>query len=77
LKGDWARSMNHIVNGNKYMTLFYDPKENRVVDLNGEIINDIFRLITPGQLMLFRKNKELYSVRDRSNSFYVCLVYIN
>jgi hypothetical protein len=27
--------------------------------------------------MLFRKNKELYSVRDRSNSFYVCLVYIN
>jgi hypothetical protein len=63
------------INENEVMSLFYDVDENRFMDEFGSLIHDIFRLITPGQLMIFRKYKEVYLVRDRSNSFYVEMIY--
>ena len=68
--------MIHFINNHKFVTLFYDPDINRFVDGFGKVMHDIFRLITPDQLMLFRQNKNICSVKDVSNSFFVSLIYM-
>jgi hypothetical protein len=68
--------MKHLVNGRQFVTLFYVEELNRFVDGLGNVVHDIFRLITPNQFMLFRKHKEMCQIKDTSNSFMVVLIYI-
>jgi hypothetical protein len=69
--------MVHSINGLKFVTLFYDSDINRFVDGFGNVIHDIFRLITPGQLMLFRERKGMDLINDVTNSFKVTLIYLD
>lgn len=56
--------------------LFYDSGINRFVDSAfGNVIHDIYRLLTPSQVMLFKKNKESAVYPDITNKFLVELVY--
>lgn len=55
--------------------LFYDVGENSFIDNYGRVILDIHRLLTPWQLMLFRRYKEDMTFPDVTDSFLVELVY--
>jgi hypothetical protein len=68
--------MVHLINGHKYITLFYDQNINRLVDGFGNVINNIYRIITPNQFMLFRKNMDMRTVMDITNEFKVTLIYL-
>jgi hypothetical protein len=37
---------------------FYNPIKNLFVDTDGFVVYEIFRLVSPGQLLLFKKNKK-------------------
>ena len=67
--------MRHFINEHEVLTLLYCPDINRFSDGFGSIIHDIFRLVTPGQLMIFREYKNIYVVPDITNSFLVELIY--
>lgn len=41
-----------------YIGFFYNPVKNLFVDGDGFVVYEIFRLVSPGQLMLFKKNKK-------------------
>ena len=50
-----------------HIGLIYNPKKNIFVDMDGFIVYGLFRLITPGQLMLFKESKQdmtFYKNRD-------------
>jgi hypothetical protein len=68
--------MLNYVNGNKFITLFFDPDINRFVDGMGNVIHDIYRLITPKQFYLFRLHKDMRSVKDVTNSYMVTVIYL-
>lgn len=68
--------MNHIINGRKFITLFYDPDINRFIDGLGRVVNDIFRIITPNQAMVFKERKDMLLVKDRSGENKVTLIYL-
>lgn len=56
--------------------LFYDAGINRFIDMkNGDIVNDIYRLVTPSDVFLFKRKKESITIPDRSNTFLVEMVY--
>lgn len=38
--------------------LYFDPVNNAMFDADGNVVWDIFNVITPGQLYLFKKKKE-------------------
>ncbi len=57
------------------MTLFYDPPTNRFFEDFGRIVHDIHRLITPGQLLVFKRKQEDVVVADITNSFLIELLY--
>lgn len=56
--------------------LYYDPDINRFVDLSfGIIMDDIHRVVSPSQILLFKKEKQDQMVMDVTNSFPVVLYY--
>lgn len=55
--------------------LFYDVGVNGFIDNYGRVILDIHRLLTPWQLMLFKRRKEDMVFPDVTNSFLIELVY--
>jgi hypothetical protein len=57
------------------MVLDYDPSINRFRDEMGSVINDIYRHVRPTDIMVFRKNKGVHIVSDRTNNFLVRMVY--
>lgn len=49
----------HIVRRyREYIGIFYDCNENYFIDENGEIIYDIFSVISPDSLFLFKSKKK-------------------
>lgn len=60
---------------NKIVSLYYRPDVNRFTDDFGNVIHDIFRFITPGQYLIFRKYKNKYCIHDKTNSFVVEMIY--
>jgi hypothetical protein len=69
--------MNHVINGHKFVTLLYDEEINRFLDGMGNVVDDIFRLITPSQVMVFKKYKEMCVVGGVDESVKVTLIYLN
>lgn len=59
------------------LSLIYDEHINRFLDENGDIVYGIYNLVTPNQVMLFKKQKRRNRlvVMDVSNSFLVELIY--
>lgn len=55
--------------------LFYDISVNRFIDMFGEVIHDIHRLLSPSQIILFKKEEIDMTFPDVSNSFLIELVY--
>lgn len=55
------------------IALFFDSGINRFIDENGNIVHDIYRIITPNQFMMFREGN-LSSCMDRNHSFNVDLI---
>lgn len=53
---------------------FYDPDQNVFVDERGYIIFDIFRIVSPRVLLLFKMKKEYMLIRD-PDGFLVELIY--
>ena len=64
-----------MLDDHEVVSLFYNPDINRFIDEFGSVIQDIFRLITPSQLMIFKEYKNHYVVPDVTNSFLVELVH--
>jgi hypothetical protein len=56
-------------------TLYYDPKINRFRDDIGNVVHDIYRLITPDQFRVFRTYKNIYLIPDITNKFFVELIW--
>ena len=46
---------------------FYNPVKNLFIDGDGFIVYEIFRILSPGQLILFKKNKTDFCVRHKDN----------
>ncbi len=46
---------------------FYNPIKNLFVDTDGFIMYEIFRLVSPGQLFLFKKNKKDMKIVTKGN----------
>lgn len=57
-----------------YRQLYYYEKDNRMVDEWGNIVHDIYKIITPNDLMMFKKKKEYMFVRGVQGE-YVELIY--
>jgi hypothetical protein len=56
-------------------TLFYDSETNRFMDEMGNVIHDIYRWITPSQIMIFKEqHKGIWVVPDVTNTFLVELI---
>ena len=55
--------------------LFYDVGENSFIDTYGRVILDIHRLLSPWQLMLFKRYRKDITFPDVTDSFLVELVY--
>jgi hypothetical protein len=68
--------MINFINGHKFVTLLFDEDINRFVDGMGNVVHDIFRIITPNQFMLFKKYKEMVVLSDVTNTYGVTLVYL-
>lgn len=65
-----------MLNEHEVVCLFYNKNINRFIDEFGDVVHDIFRFITPGQLMIFKEKKDIfYVVSDVTNSFLVKLMY--
>lgn len=60
---------------NDILTLLFDEGINRFVDTQGNIINNIYKILTPNQVMLFKKEKEYVLTPDVSNTRLVELIY--
>lgn len=62
---------------NNIMEIFYDPELNYFTEASfGEVIYDIYRLIEPWKIMLFKKDKVDRVFDDRTRSFFVELYYL-
>lgn len=48
-------------------TLYYDVKNNYMIDDSGSIVYNIYKYITPKQLFLFKKNQEDTIILSGSN----------
>lgn len=46
------------------VTLFFIVDENYFVDERGFVLYDIFRILTPDQLMIFKKNHKVICIPD-------------
>lgn len=63
------------------ITLIYDLESNCFMDDRGNIIYDIYKLISPNQLLLFREelpyvfNEFIFTVPDVTNSFLIDIYY--
>ena len=57
------------------LVLMYDPEENVMRDLNGYIIFDIFKFITPNELLVFKENKVNVITNGRDGNK-VTLIYL-
>lgn len=55
-------------------TLYYDIDRNKMMDADGYLILDIYRLITPNMLYLFLKKKE-YMCFEVKPGYFVELIY--
>jgi len=55
--------------------LFYDVGVNIFVDERGDIHHDIYRLLKPWQVFLFKNKKECMTFPDVTNTFLIELVY--
>lgn len=44
---------------------YYDPRINRMIDEDGYIICDIFSIITPNDLYLFKFHKEYTLIKNK------------
>lgn len=74
-KYDYCEAWESMTDEENVLYLLYDPRINRFIDDFGAIRDDIFRFITPGQVMLFKKNKNKFLTPDITHSFLVELVY--
>jgi hypothetical protein len=60
-----------------YVTLYYDLDSNMISDKFGDIIYDIFQILSPNQLFLFKKKGgPSCFIKDKTNSYLVELVYV-
>jgi hypothetical protein len=57
------------------IVLFYDIRINRFIDSYGQVFLDIYRYLTPNQVLLFKENKKSVVLPDVTNSFLVELEY--
>lgn len=64
-----------MVDEHDVRSYLYDPEINRFIDEFGSIVHDIHRVVTPGQLMIFKQYKNVYVVPDITNSFLVEMIY--
>lgn len=47
---------------------YYDPEDNTIRDDGGFIIYDIYRIISPGALLLFKQKQETVVMKDLSGN---------
>jgi hypothetical protein len=52
-------------------TLYYDEYSNRMVDEDGRIIYDVFRIISPSFFYLWKKRKGVYYFRPKKNTYII------
>jgi hypothetical protein len=57
------------------MVLLYDPDYNYFTDKYGWIQYDIYRILTPNQIMLFKKKRTNCSFLDVTGKFIVRIIY--
>jgi hypothetical protein len=53
------------------INLFYDPERNAIFDDCGFMVFDIYKLITPNRLFLFKKQKQHMSTWDEHGDLIV------
>lgn len=58
------------------IVLHYDSEENVMRDTNGHIIFNIFKYITPNELLLFKQNRKTMFVSGKSGKK-VTLLYLD
>lgn len=49
------------------ISFFYNPIMNIFIDADGFVVYEIFRLVSPGQLILFKKNKKDMTLKHKGN----------
>lgn len=60
------------------IALFYDEETNRfITSVEGEIVNNPYKYVTPSQVFLFKQKKEDLVFVDVTRSFIVELVYLD
>lgn len=57
------------------VTIFFLEDENYFVDENGFVLFDIFQILTPNQVYLFKKNKQPIYVCDEDSRLIYHFVY--
>lgn len=57
---------NSLVEDDEDILLFYDEERNVMIDFNGRVVFNIFEIISPNVLFLFKKHKEHMVVRGRN-----------
>ena len=85
MKESWKYAVEHCIGTVKYQESYdtilyieYDPVQNSFYDECGKHITNIFELITPNNLYLFRQKPEEYSYfTHRNNSNVVCKFIMN
>lgn len=70
------RSYQKIMDFNEIITLYYDSERCQFIDDDGFIVSEIFEVITPNDLFLFRHCKEnMFVFHQQSNKICVELVW--
>jgi len=68
-------SCSDIYDGCESVCLYYNKEDNVFVDEDGYIICNLFELIAPNDLYLFRKHQTYMVVRHRTLPGFICELY--
>lgn len=67
------RGCTDVIDEHNTITLFFDRRINRFIDEYGNVVHDIYRIITPNQLLMFKEGL-LYMCHDITCSYIVELI---
>lgn len=68
--------IHHLDDSCRPLTLYYDFDSNRFIEgMTGDMIVDIYKIVSPAQILVFKKKKKDCCFRSVSKAFDVWLIY--